>query len=81
MSGPDIAGLEAELKQEGGVEQVARFGAVLHVSGTDRARLEDVVARYRARGTDEWTEKTSELEEAFIYLMAGARDNYSRDAA
>ena len=81
VSGPDIATLEAELKQEDGVEQVARFGAVLHVSGTDRARLEDVVARYRARGTDEWTEKTSELEEAFIYLMAGARDNYSRDAA
>ena len=33
------------------------------------------------RGTHEWTEKTSELEEAFIYLMAGARDNFARDAA
>jgi ABC-2 type transport system ATP-binding protein len=81
VSGPDISALEAELQKEDGVEQVARFGAVLHVSGTDRAKLESVVSRYRARGTHEWTEKKSELEEAFIYLMAGARDNFARDAA
>ena len=81
VSGPDISALEAELRQEDGVEQVARFGAVLHVSGTDRAKLDSVVARYRARGTHEWVEKTSELEEAFIYLMTGARDNFARDAA
>ena len=81
VSGPDISVLEAELRQESGVEQVARFGSVLHVSGTDRDKLEAVVTRYRQRGTHEWTEKTSELEEAFIYLMTGARDNFSRDAA
>ena len=61
--------------------QVARFGAVLHVSGTDRAKLDAVVDAYRKRGTHEWVEKTSELEEAFIYLMTGAQDNFSRDAA
>ncbi|MCR6670412.1 ABC transporter ATP-binding protein [Devosia ginsengisoli] len=81
VSGPDISALEAALRQEDGVEQVARFGAVLHVSGTDRAKLDSVVARYRKRGTHEWVEKTSELEEAFIYLMTGARDNFARDAA
>jgi ABC-2 type transport system ATP-binding protein len=81
VSGPDISALEAELRKEDGVEQVARFGAVLHVSGTDRPKLEAVAERYRARGTHEWTEKTSELEEAFIYLMTGARDNFARDAA
>lgn len=81
VSGPDITALEAALRQEDGVEQVARFGAVLHVSGTDRPRLEGVAARYKGHGTHEWVEKTSELEEAFIYLMAGARDNFSRDAA
>ena len=81
VSGPDITALEAALRQEDGVEQVARFGAVLHVSGTDRARLEGVAARYKEHGNHEWVEKTSELEEAFIYLMAGARDNFSRDAA
>ena len=81
VSGPDISKLVAELKATDGVEQVARFGSVLHVSGTDRAKLEAVVATFKARGTHEWTEKTSELEEAFIYLMAGARDNFARDAA
>ncbi|AVF02905.1 MULTISPECIES: ABC transporter ATP-binding protein [Devosia] len=81
VSGPDITALEAALRQENGVEQVARFGTVLHVSGTDRAGLEGVAARYKEHGTHEWVEKTSELEEAFIYLMAGARDNFSRYAA
>ena len=81
VSGPDISALEAELRQETGVAQVARFGSVLHVSGTDRGKLEAVVDKYRQHGTHDWTEKTSELEEAFIYLMAGARDNFSRDAA
>ena len=80
VSGPDISALEAELKKEDGVEQVARFGAVLHVSGTDRAKLDAVADAYSKRGTHQWAEKTSELEEAFIYLMAGARDNF-REAA
>jgi len=81
VSGPDISALEAELRKEDGVEQVARFGSVLHVSGTDREKLDAVVEAYRKRGTHQWVEKTSELEEAFIYLMAGARDNFARDAA
>ncbi|MDB5529468.1 MAG: multidrug transporter ATP-binding protein [Devosia sp.] len=81
VSGPDISELEARLRQEDGVVQVARFGSVLHVSGTDRSKLDAVAAAYRQDGTHEWTEKTSELEEAFIYLMAGARDNFARDAA
>ena len=81
VSGPDITALEDELKREDAVEQVARFGSVLHVSSTDRPRLEAVIDAYRKRGTHEWVEKTSELEEAFIYLMAGARDNFARDVA
>lgn len=81
VSGPEISALEAQLRQEDGIAQVARFGAVLHVSGTDRPKLEQVVERYRRRGTHEWVEKKSELEEAFIYLMTGARDNFARDAA
>ena len=81
VSGPEISALEAQLRQEDGIAQVARFGAVLHVSGTDRPKLEQVVERYRQRGTHEWVEKKSELEEAFIYLMTGARDNFARDAA
>jgi ABC-2 type transport system ATP-binding protein len=81
VSGPEIAALEAELKGLEGVEQVARFGAVLHVSGTDAKKLKAIAATYAKRGTHQWTEKTAELEEAFIYLMTGAADNFSSEAA
>jgi ABC-2 type transport system ATP-binding protein len=77
VEGPDLAGLETRLKAEPGVEQVARFGAVLHVSGTDAEKLKDVVARY-ADGY-RWSLQVAGLEEAFIYLMAGARDNFAAD--
>jgi len=77
VEGPDLAALEARLKAEPGVEQVARFGASLHVSGTDKPALEATVERLKAEGTHEWRLEKAGLEEAFIYLMAGARDNFA----
>jgi ABC-2 type transport system ATP-binding protein len=79
VEGPDLAALEQRLKHEPGVEQVARFGAVLHVSGTDKEKLEATVKRLQAEGTHRWSLQVAGLEEAFIYLMAGARDNFARD--
>ncbi|NOZ31512.1 MAG: ABC transporter ATP-binding protein [Alphaproteobacteria bacterium] len=76
VDGPDLAKLEVELKDTNGVEQVARFGAVLHVSGTDGPVLEAIAKSHVARGTHHWQEKKAELEEAFIFLMAGAKDNF-----
>jgi ABC-2 type transport system ATP-binding protein len=81
VEGPDLSGLEARLKGEPGIEQVARFGASLHVSGTDKAALEGTVERLKAEGTHRWSLQVAGLEEAFIYLMAGARDNFAKDAA
>jgi ABC-2 type transport system ATP-binding protein len=81
VDGPDLGALEARIKTEPGVEQVARFGASLHVSGTDRAALESTVRRYEAEGTHHWRLEPAGLEEAFIYLMAGARDNFSPETA
>jgi ABC-2 type transport system ATP-binding protein len=81
VEGPDLVGLEARLAKEPGVEQVARFGAVLHISGTDKAALDATVDKYKAEGTHRWSLQVAGLEEAFIYLMAGARDNFSRDHA
>ncbi len=60
---------------------MARFGAVLHVSGTDKKALDATVARLKADKRYRWSRQVAGLEEAFIYLMAGARDNFSRDAA
>ncbi len=77
VDGPKLTALEAELRNTEGVEQVARFGAVLHVSGTNEKRLREIAAEMSAGGKSNWTEKKAELEEAFIYLMAGASDNFA----
>lgn len=79
--GPDLAALEAKLSGEPGVLQIARFGSALHVSGTDAAALAGTVRRYQEDGAYRWSPQPAGLEEAFIYLMTGARDNFARDAA
>ena len=76
VDAPNLDALEAELRGTDGIEQVARFGSVLHVSGTDAARLRQVADDHIAAGNGHWTEKKAELEEAFIYLMTGATDNF-----
>jgi ABC-2 type transport system ATP-binding protein len=79
VEGPDLAALEARLKTTPGIEQVARFGASLHASGTDKAKLEAAVEKLEAEGTHRWSLQVAGLEEAFIYLMAGARDNFAAE--
>ena len=79
--GPNLAALESRLADQPGVAQIARFGSTLHVSGTDAAALEATVQRLEADGQHRWSLQPAGLEEAFIYLMTGARDNFSRDAA
>jgi ABC-2 type transport system ATP-binding protein len=81
VEGKNLARLEAELKALPGVEQVARFGASLHVSGTNETQLAALAAEMSARGEARWSKQEAGLEEAFIYLMAGARDNFARDRA
>ena len=80
VEGPDLGALAERLEQEPGVAQVARFGTVLHVSGTDKAALDATVQRLEAEGTHRWSLQVAGLEEAFIYLMAGARDNFAGEA-
>lgn len=79
--GPGLARLEEALAGKPGVEQVARFGSALHVSGTDEEALAASVRAFAAEGTQRWSEVPAGLEEAFIYLMAGARDNFAGETA
>ncbi|WP_434287695.1 ABC transporter ATP-binding protein [Celeribacter sp. SCSIO 80788] len=81
VTGPDLTALEDRLEAEDSAGQVIRFGAELHVSGTDRDALLALAERERARGSHGWVEKKAGLEEAFIYLMAGAKDNFGAEAA
>jgi len=77
VTGPDISALEADLRALGEVAQVARFGQVLHVSGTDLPALEALAKAQKAKGVHKWVRKEAELEEAFIYLMTGTQDNFA----
>jgi len=52
-----------------GVVFVAFFGAVLHVSGYDRALLEAALAPYRSDPTLKISETTPSLEDVFIQLQ------------
>jgi ABC-2 type transport system ATP-binding protein len=77
VDGPDLIALEDSLRADPRVQQVARFGAQLHVSSIDAAALDAVIAEWQAKnGTHHWVRKDAELEEAFIYLMTNSDDNF-----
>ncbi|SMY10125.1 ABC transporter ATP-binding protein [Flavimaricola marinus] len=76
VTGPEISGLEAKLRNAADTMQVARFGSVLHVSGTDEATLTALAERFGQDEAYKWVRKEAELEEAFIYLMSGVEDNF-----
>jgi ABC-2 type transport system ATP-binding protein len=77
VEGAGLKALYDELKEAPGVEQVARFGSALHVSGRDRGALEAAIAPWRNRPELTWSKAKTGLEEAFIYLMTGSEDNYT----
>ena len=69
--GPRADRLARDLRGAPGVLMVAPFGQTLHVSGTDRAALEQAIAPYR-RQPYRWTEVAPTLEDVFINLMRTA---------
>jgi ABC-2 type transport system ATP-binding protein len=75
IEGGNLHELYNKLSRAPGVDQVARFGAALHVSGRDEAALARVVEPFRA--DHEVMEAKTGIEEAFIYLMDGAEDNFT----
>ena len=79
--GPDMTELSAKLQGQPGIDQIARFGTALHVSGTDAATLDATIKGLAERDSHEWTRRKAGLEEVFIYLMASSRDNFEGEAA
>ena len=77
IEGKGLQPIYDELQNAEGVDQIARFGSALHVSGRDADALERTVCAYRGReGISVDLAKTG-LEEAFIWLMAGSQDNFT----
>ena len=76
VAGPGLRELSDALRGRPGVEQVVAFGNTLHVSGRDTTQLETTIAAMR-KPQHEWQKIRSGLEDVFISLMDGAKDNYS----
>jgi ABC-2 type transport system ATP-binding protein len=75
VSGTDLHDLRKALEDAPGVEMVAPFGASLHVSGHDEAKLEHAIAEHRREGLT-WERAEPSLEDVFIDLMSRAEDNF-----
>jgi len=75
-AGPDLPELAEKIRGQPGVEQIVAFGATLHVSGRDAARLRASVGPWMT-GAYRWQQIESGLEDVFISLMETAKDNFS----
>jgi len=69
VTGHDLPALAERLRALPAVEQVAAFGAALHVTGSDRARLDAALAPFKSEPDRKWLEVPSGLEDVFIHLM------------
>ncbi len=74
VRGEDLTNLSAMLNVLPEVAQTVMFGATLHVSGTDSARLLEAVTR-EAHGCEVVSVETG-LEDVFIYMMNRSQDNF-----
>jgi ABC-2 type transport system ATP-binding protein len=70
VEGANVARLASALKGQPGVEQVARFGGALHISGIDVKTLEHTVSQFTNTEGVSWTQQPADLEDVFIYLMS-----------
>ena len=76
ISGEGLQGLGETLRQLPGVDLVASFGATLHVSGKDKARLEASLQAHLQGTGLQMAVVPASLEDAFIYLMQGSQDQF-----
>jgi len=77
VAGDNLQELARKLQGAPGVEQIAAFGAALHVTGRDAQALETTL-RSATGGTD-WHLQPADtgLEDVFIHLMNRSSDNYA----
>ncbi|RWN50969.1 ABC transporter ATP-binding protein [Mesorhizobium sp.] len=76
VEGPRLDQVAAALSGRSGVDQVAPFGATLHVVGSDKTALQAALADVEKdhKGVTVTPGETS-LEDVFIQFMSGSKDN------
>ena len=72
VRGGDLHALQMKLEGRDGIEQVAPFGATLHVVGSDIDKLEAAIAPFRDDPVHTWSRGETSLEDVFIQLMRGS---------
>ncbi len=77
VSGENLPALAAKLRDVPSVEQVAAFGNALHVTGTDRERLQRELQPLMQDAAYTWTEVPPNLEDVFIHLMGASTEPIS----
>ena len=75
INGERLADIARELKGVPGVEQVAPFGATLHVVGSDPVMLKTALEKISHREGILVKPGETSLEDVFIQLMTNAQDN------
>jgi ABC-2 type transport system ATP-binding protein len=75
VSGRNPERIAAELEGRPGVEQVAPFGATLHVVGSDEKALESALEPLRGMESVRIERGQTSLEDVFIQFMAKSKDN------
>jgi ABC-2 type transport system ATP-binding protein len=74
VKGANLWQLQQQLKNLPGVEQVVRFGNLLHVNGMDLQQLQTSLLPFMADSNYQWARAESSLEDIFISLMAKSQD-------
>ena len=74
VTGPGLDAIARRLRDRPGVEQIAAFGATLHVVGRDPAALRAALADIAEPGVTVRPDATT-LEDVFIRFMSTAEDN------
>ena len=77
VSGPDLVAVAHRLRQAKGILTAAPFGALLHVSASNVEALQAALSALPEKGLKTEPIPPS-LEDVFIALMQGAKDNFAR---
>ncbi|HRF73623.1 MAG TPA: ABC transporter ATP-binding protein [Accumulibacter sp.] len=77
ISGDGIHGVAERLRRMAGAEQVASFGATLHVSGRDGPLLQASLQALSGESGLQSTAVAPSLEDAFIHLMQHSQDPFA----
>jgi len=75
VTGPETVAVAHALQALPGVDQVAPFGNTLHVVGRDKGLLSAAIAEVAANYDISVKPGETSLEDVFIQLMSGAKDN------